>query len=85
MSNNFTNDQIKELENNFQWMRDYYGQLKGAVIEDVSIAIYEDNKQVAFPSLKFKLVNGSVHECDVLSSFDLEMPGFIAGLPYKGD
>lgn len=83
MSNNFSSEQMSELEDRFQWMRDYYGQLKGAVVEDVSIAIYEDNTKLGFPSIKFRLVNGSVHECDVLSSFDLDMPGFIAGLPFK--
>lgn len=83
MVNDFSAAEIKDLEQSFSWMRDYYGQLKGAVVDDVCIAVYEDNKQLGFPSIKFRLKNGEVFECDILSAFDLDMPGFIAGLPFS--
>lgn len=85
MVDNFSSQEIKDLEEKFDWMRDYYGQLKGAVVDDVSIAVYEDNTQLGFPCITFRLSNGMKYECDILSAFDVDMPGFIGGLPYSDD
>lgn len=63
-------------------MAKYYGQLKGAVIENVSIAVVDEDVNLAFPRLTVKLSNGKIVETEIVSIHDEGVPGVIYGLPW---
>lgn len=74
-------DQIKAMDGH-EWMAKYYGQLKGGVIQNVSIAVMDEEPNLAFPRLTIKLFNGKVVETEVVSIHDEGIPGVIYGLPW---
>lgn len=85
VSNTISNEELIKLGERYDWMRKYVGQLKGAVIRDVSINIDVEQGNIAFPCLKIELMNGDVHECEIISVYNPDTPGFIAGLPFQSD
>lgn len=80
----FTNDELAYINDNFSWMSNYYKQMSGATIEKVTIGLTEDldGDMLAFPVLNLKLSNGDRFLCDVVSAHATDLPGVIVGLPF---
>lgn len=65
------------------WMDEYYGQLLGAVVDDISIAIDENNRNAAFPQITFRLASGRKVKTEIASITDENVPGIIYGLSWS--
>lgn len=85
VSNTISNEDLIKLGEKYDWMRKYMGQLKGAVIRDVFINIDVEQGHMAFPCLKVELMNGAIHECEIVSASNPDTAGFIIGLPFQND
>lgn len=85
MSDVIGKDELTKLNQRYGWMRRYVGQLKGAVIRDVTLNLDVEKGNIVFPCLKIELMDGSVHECEIISVYNPDTPGFIAGLPFQSE
>lgn len=85
VSSTISNEDLIELGERYDWMRKYVGQLKGAVIRDVSINVDIEQGHMAFPCLKVELMNGETYECEIVSVYNPDTPGFIVGLPFQSE
>ena len=65
------------------WMDQYYGQLLGSVVDDISIAIDDKNSNAAFVQITFKLTSGRKVKTEIASITDENIPGIIYGLPWS--
>lgn len=65
----------------YSWLADYYGVLKGSVVQDVTLSIDEETKLI-YPTLSFFTFNNVKYECEIVCQEDVNMPGFITGLPF---
>ena len=82
VSSQLSENDLTKYREQYSWMQKYLGQLKGAVIKNVGINIDLEKNGMAFPSLTIELFDGGVYECEILSVYDTDSPGFISGLPH---
>lgn len=73
----------KRTESQARWMGRYYGQLQGATIEKVTIAVDEDPDfgTDIYPMLTVKFKDGQTAEILVFRDEEGNGPGFLQGLP----
>jgi hypothetical protein len=72
---------IENARKEYSWLADYYGVLKGSVIQDVSLSIDEETKLI-YPTFKVFTFGNKTYECEIVCQEDINMPGFVTGLPF---
>lgn len=65
-----------------KWLAKYYGVLKGSVVQDISLS-YDLETNLIYPTFTFFTFGGKKYECEVVCQEDVNMPGFITGLPFS--
>ena len=78
---NITPKELEDARKNHGFLANYYRHLKGAKINDVMLGIYEDDPTIAIPIFKIESANGELFTCELLSAYDLGVPGCLYGLP----
>lgn len=81
---NFTQEEVSHIKENYSWFEKYYGQLMGAVITNVSISFNEEDKSQGFLNLELSLMGKGKVKTELVCMDDLNAPGFLAGLPTDG-
>lgn len=79
---NITPEEMNEAKFNHSRIAEYYKHLKGAKINDVLLAIYDDDPMMAIPIIKIETAKGELFTCELLCAADLGTPGFLYGLPW---
>jgi hypothetical protein len=81
VNDNYTKEQNDVVASYHSWMIDYYKPLMGAKVLDIAISVDEIDSTIAFLNVKFELEDGSICNTEVISSNDINMPGWIIMLP----
>ena len=77
-----TSQMKKQREKERKFLLSYYGQLKGAIITDVSIRVDEDEPSLGWwPTLDVRLANGQEYVLEVSQDAEGNGPGMLFGLP----
>lgn len=73
---------LHAAQKEYHWLAKYYGALKGSVVENVSLSIDEETRLI-YPTFTFLTFDNHKYECEIVCQEDLNLPGFITGLPFK--
>lgn len=79
-NHDFSSEEMEALNHYYSTMEKWYSKLIGASIVGVSFNIDEDLNQIPFPVLHLSMPDGSSFETELVSSDDMNVPGWLFGI-----
>lgn len=77
----FSDDERQSIRDSHYWMEKYYGVLMNAKVNNISLAVDDENPKLAFLRLQFQLSDGELVTTELVSTDDINRPGILLGLP----
>lgn len=77
----FTDEEKARIRDSHYWMERYYGVLIDSKVNNVSLAVDDEDPSIAFLRIDFQLKDGELVTAELVSTDDINKPGLLLGLP----